>query len=579
MSFMRSVVSGFLAFSLSGGIPAQIGGGTECLPSACGQWNGPYVLNIPSSWEEITHAGVLPPRWGAPPTGFEGKVLFVAQPNPVCNLGSNPAYFTTTWLWDAANPTVARAVPVPNKDEHELWCGCHAFSPDGDWLWIGGTNTTSLLMCFTGSRGVYRWDSAASAWMAMNPLDGSGPRWYGTPLELASGAVLIDGDLAASFILPAPPVSPRETHQVLTGMTLGPLLPNAKVNGTTCTPIGGNAELLGYAWMHQVKSGAAFRTGQEKDTKYFTMICPDLVNPGQFLSDRWVPAGANSNEHRFDGNSIHFLTFEVPPGSPPGTPPVRKETIFLVAGQSAISGNNGCTSATLNSIEKIVNPAPGVGWQTINPPVGFQMQFGRRHANTVILPDGTLLVVGGLTWDTSLPIPSCQPAYSPELYDPFDGPDGKWFKMNAQLHRRGYHSVAFLLLDGRVVSAGGQMPVMPGTAEPEEHSVEIFSPPYLFNGPRPAISDAPASVNYLTSGGPSTFSFGVRAGIAGDGPAMVSLVRPSSVTHGVDFNQRFVQLFIESISITSSPPPPTEYAVEVRKPEDANISLFRVSCG
>ena len=39
---------------------------------------------------------------------------------------------------------------------------------------------------------------------------------------------------------------------------------------------------------------------------------------------------------------------------------------------------------------------------------------------------------------------------------------------------RGYHSVALLLPDGRVLSAGG---------DANARNAEIFSPPYLFKGP------------------------------------------------------------------------------------------------
>jgi hypothetical protein len=65
----------------------------------------------------------------------------------------------------------------------------------------------------------------------------------------------------------------------------------------------------------------------------------------------------------------------------------------------------------------------------------------------------------------------------------------------ASLNRyRGYHSNALLLPDGRVLVAGGGHPNPAGGAA--EDNAEIYSPPYLFKGVRPVITNAPTRVNY-----------------------------------------------------------------------------------
>jgi hypothetical protein len=90
---------------------------------------------------------------------------------------------------------------------------------------------------------------------------------------------------------------------------------------------------------------------------------------------------------------------------------------------------------------------------------------------------------------------------------------------------RGYHSIALLLPDGRVLSAGGNV----GGA-----NAQVFSPPYLFAGPRPTIVSAPGEATY----GQTVFIGTPDA----DTITQVTLVRTGSVTHTFDENQRFLSL-------------------------------------
>ncbi len=73
--------------------------------------------------------------------------------------------------------------------------------------------------------------------------------------------------------------------------------------------------------------------------------------------------------------------------------------------------------------------------------------------------------------------------------------------MAAQAEERGYHSTALLLPDGRIVSAGDDGPSDLGGQSDE---IEVFSPPYLFKGPRPQITSAPDAVPYGSTFGVGT---------------------------------------------------------------------------
>ena len=62
--------------------------------------------------------------------------------------------------------------------------------------------------------------------------------------------------------------------------------------------------------------------------------------------------------------------------------------------------------------------------------------------------------------------------------------------MAVQTTRRAYHSTAVLLPDGRIMSAGDT------GAGGGKRLIDYYSPPYLFKGPRPTITSAPAQVGF-----------------------------------------------------------------------------------
>ncbi len=183
------------------------------------------------------------------------------------------------------------------------------------------------------------------------------------------------------------------------------------------------------------------------------------------------------------------------------------EKVMAIGGQA----NTGAPTAT---VEILDTSQPQPQWRYTAP-----MNFPRIHANAVTLPDGQVLVVGGGAagkYDG--------PVTAAELYDPVAE---TWTVMGSQQGGRMYHATALLLPDGRVLSAGqdsGGYATMG----------EIFSPPYLFKGPRPTIASAPSTTGYGES-----FSFtSPQAGDLGK----VALIRPGSVTHTVDTDQRYVGL-------------------------------------
>ena len=173
------------------------------------------------------------------------------------------------------------------------------------------------------------------------------------------------------------------------------------------------------------------------------------------------------------------------------------------------------------------------------------MAHGRAYHNLTLLPDGTVLASGGSSRSDGVDLSrSVLPA---EIWNP---DTETWTTVDSLQNGRQYHSTALLLPDGRVLMAGGGA-VGGGT---DVENGEIYSPPYLFKGPRPQITAAPASMTY---GGAST-----SARRTPPRSSSVSLIRSPSVTHALDMNQRF-----QFLSFTAS-----AGKVTVQAPANANLA-------
>src|SRR5256886_10690578 len=114
--------------------------------------------------------------------------------------------------------------------------------------------------------------------------------------------------------------------------------------------------------------------------------------------------------------------------------------------------------------------------------------YVRLHMNATILPTGDVLVTGG-----SRASGFNNPAgavHAAELWSPATG---TWTTLASNAVIRMYHSTSLLLPDGRVLHTGSG----DGANAPRELNYELFSPPYLFRGGRPALTGVtPAAAGY-----------------------------------------------------------------------------------
>ena len=142
------------------------------------------------------------------------------------------------------------------------------------------------------------------------------------------------------------------------------------------------------------------------------------------------------------------------------------------------------------------NPVPETEFPGRGDPSGTRwtnLPGMRQQCFTLLLPDETVLVIGGSTTH-----PSDWSGYwfdgvqLPEVYSPARG---QWTTLQAPATvPRVYHGVALLLPDGRIWTAGSN-PFGDGQRQDFEHRIEVFEPWY-FSQPRPVVANSPASVRH-----------------------------------------------------------------------------------
>ena len=198
----------------------------------------------------------------------------------------------------------------------------------------------------------------------------------------------------------------------------------------------------------------------------------------------------------------------------------------IIKAGTATQDNQGLPTAPTAYILDMTQSSPA--WQTVAP-----MAFPRAYLNLTVLPDGEVLATGGSTTTDKGNFAAA--VHEAELWSPVTR---TWTTMARMQTPRLYHSTALLLPDGTVLAAGGGR--HNGRSQPDptdEPNGEVFSPPYLFRGPRPTISSAPSVLQYASAFSVATPD-AARIG-------SVSLIALSAVTHAFNENQRFVPLTFE----------------------------------
>lgn len=208
-------------------------------------------------------------------------------------------------------------------------------------------------------------------------------------------------------------------------------------------------------------------------------------------------------------------------------PPAQDQKIMVIGGGGPVQATNFTDIVDLNVGAPHYVPGPNLA-------------HARGLHNCAILPDRTVLVSGGgLHGETR-----SDAVHNAELYNPATN---TFHPAGTQLVSRLYHSIALLLPDGRVITAGSN----PDRGD-DELRLELYHPSYLFRGPRPFIQDAPGE-----------WFYGSEVAIHTPQAQEIKwsqLIRPMAVTHSNDTSQRLVDLPIRErdvchlhVTVTENP--------------------------
>jgi hypothetical protein len=514
---------------------------------ADGSW-GP-LLHIPTN---AIHAVLM----------NNGKVLWFSQPKyPAEN---EDTVGGTAHVWDPATG-ISTSVPPPSLTypvtgtgggtalrPANLWCAGQTLLADGRVLVVGG----NLEYPDNGGNGAGNGFKGAPWVMTFNPADNTWTRyadmphgrWYPTLTELPDGRVLVVGGW-------------DETGGVVNNPPGGPPL------------MIDNQDVEVFDPALATGPGAAATTvvselppnGPGQPTQF-----PDHVGlglyPHMFVLPSTTTLGAGGHRvlvagpTRYDSaviDTANWVWTDVISQHPDTGQARLSQDRSWGTGWLAPSDTNGSTSVVLLGGADSGAPAPGTGTGTAPPAVGTSetldlnkaiadptsgwklgvspdLNIGRGHFNTTLLPDGSIFSNGG-GYGRKNDSLYADPVYQSELMTP----GCPWRLVGSEDDARTYHSTALLLPDGTVVSAGDDRDIAPpdtaGHIPFANRTAQIYSPPYLFAGPRPTIASAPAAVKYDA---PFTVTVG------GDVSAITRavLVRPGAVTHANNMSQRVIQL-------------------------------------
>ncbi|MFC5056161.1 discoidin domain-containing protein [Saccharothrix xinjiangensis] len=439
---------------------------------------GPVDAGVLGAWGPVTGFPIVPVASALLPN----NKLLTWSAYAADNFGGSSGYTQTAILDLATGQVTQRRV---DNTGHDMFCPGTSVLADGRVLVTGGSDA--------GEASIY--DPATDAWT--DAPDMAVARGYQGQTTLSTGEAFTvggswsggEGNKTAEVYSPT-----TNKWRTLTGVPPEPFL--------TADPRGAY-RADNHTWLFAVGGGRVFHAGPSRRMNWISTTGAGSVTDAGVRGD---------SADAMNGNAVMY--------------DVGK--ILTLGGATAYQDVDATTRA--HSID--ITGGAAVVTRTAD------LAHARAFANSVVLPDGAVVVIGGQ--GRPVPFSDRTAVLTPELWNPATG---RFTPLAPMAVPRTYHSVANLLPDGRVFSGGGGLC---GNCATNHADGQVLTPPYLLNPdgtprPRPAITTSPAR-----AGHGATATIGTDRQVTG-----FALMRTGSVTHSVDNDQRRIPLTPQALGATS----------------------------
>jgi Domain of unknown function (DUF1929) len=200
-------------------------------------------------------------------------------------------------------------------------------------------------------------------------------------------------------------------------------------------------------------------------------------------------------------------------------PPAQKQTIMVMGG-----GGVGQSMSSTARTALIDVAAPNPQWVA-----GPNLAEPTRYPITVLLPNDQVLVTGGSTYYRGM--------FGSDNRDTriYNVATNSFSWAADSLTGRDYHSGGILLPNGSVLTLGGN-PLFGNAQDTQPQTfnqeIDVYDPPYMFEGTRPSITTAPKVMQL-------GHSYLIKVTQTAD-ISYLRLMRPDNPTHVTDVNERSV---------------------------------------